>query len=107
MKKKILFHQDNAPWHKSVILMSKIYELGYELLLHALYFPDLAPSDFCLFPNLKKNHADHKCATNSEVIAATNTYFEKLEEPAYRNGTKVLEHRSTKCIQVGGDYVDK
>ena len=28
---------------------------GYELIPHPTYSPDLAPSDFFLFPNLKKN----------------------------------------------------
>ena len=107
LKTKILFHQDNAPCHKSVISMSKIYELGYQLLPHAPYSPDLAPSDFCLFPNKKKNYAGHKYATNSEAIEATNGYFERLEESAYRNAIKALEHRWTKCQQVEGDYIEK
>ena len=29
---KILFHQDNAPCHKSLKTMAKLYELGFELL---------------------------------------------------------------------------
>lgn len=44
---------DNAPSHKSVKTMEKIHELRYELLPHAPYSPDLAPSDYYLFPNLK------------------------------------------------------
>ncbi|XP_059224868.1 histone-lysine N-methyltransferase SETMAR-like [Stomoxys calcitrans] len=32
--KKIVFHQDNAPAHKSVLTMAKINELKYELLDH-------------------------------------------------------------------------
>ena len=49
---KILFHQDNAPAHISAVSMVKD-ELGLKLLPHPLYSPDLAPSDFFLFPNLK------------------------------------------------------
>jgi len=55
MKKKIIFHQDNAPVHKGVVAMGKLRDLGYELLGHPPYSPDLAPSDFHLFPKLKKN----------------------------------------------------
>jgi histone-lysine N-methyltransferase SETMAR len=50
-KKKIIFHQDNAPTHKSVLVMGKLRELHYELLEHPPYSPDLAHSDFYLFPN--------------------------------------------------------
>jgi histone-lysine N-methyltransferase SETMAR len=52
-KKKITFHQDNAPSHKSVLAMGKIRDLHYELLQHPSYSPDLALSDSSLFPKLK------------------------------------------------------
>jgi histone-lysine N-methyltransferase SETMAR len=52
-KENILFHQDNAPAHKSVLAMGKLRDLHYELLEHPPYSPDLASSDFCLFPKLK------------------------------------------------------
>jgi len=54
-KKKIIFHQDNAPAHKSVLAMGKLRDLHYELLEHLLFSPDLAPSDFSLFPKLKSS----------------------------------------------------
>ena len=42
-KKKVLFHQDNAPCHKSMKKMAKLHELDFELLLNPPYSPDLAP----------------------------------------------------------------
>lgn len=44
-KKKILFHQDNAPANRSIATMAKLSELHFELLPHPPYSPDLAPSD--------------------------------------------------------------
>jgi len=35
------------------LAMGKLRDLHYELLEHPPYSPDLAPSDFCLFPILK------------------------------------------------------
>jgi histone-lysine N-methyltransferase SETMAR len=52
-RKKVIFHQDNAPAHKSVLAMGKLRDLHYELLENPPYSPDLAPSDFLLFPKLK------------------------------------------------------
>jgi histone-lysine N-methyltransferase SETMAR len=52
-KKKIIFHQGNVRAHKSVLAVGKLRDLHYELLEHPPSFPDLAPSDFCLFPKLK------------------------------------------------------
>ena len=59
-KKKILFHHENAPAHTSAIATAKLVELGYELLPHSPYSPDLAPYDFFLSPNLKKSLAGQK-----------------------------------------------
>lgn len=53
-EKKIIFRQDNAPAHKGALAMGKLLDLGYDLLGHPPYSPDLAPSVFHLFPNVNK-----------------------------------------------------
>ena len=53
-KKKILYHHDNAPAHSSLLAQAKLYEIGFELVHQPPYSPDLAPSDFYQFPNLKR-----------------------------------------------------
>jgi len=50
----VMFLQDNAPAHRSRETMVKIDEMGFEILEHPHYSPDLAPSDYFLFPQLKK-----------------------------------------------------
>lgn len=106
-KKKILFHHDNAPAHTSIVAMAKINDLKFELMPHPPYSPDLAPSDYYLFPNLKKWLGGKRFADNEEVIEAVNGYFEELDESVYRDGITRLEHRYEKCISLGGDYVEK
>ncbi|GFV41138.1 mariner transposase [Trichonephila clavipes] len=54
-KKKVLIRQDNAAAHKSIIVMTKINELKFELLPHVTYLPDLVPLDYLLsIPKYKK-----------------------------------------------------
>ncbi|KAG5320800.1 SETMR methyltransferase, partial [Acromyrmex heyeri] len=53
VKKKVLFHQDNARVHSCPAPMAKFNEFRYELFPHPAYSPDLTPYYF-LFPNLKK-----------------------------------------------------
>ncbi|UYV77410.1 hypothetical protein LAZ67_15000915 [Cordylochernes scorpioides] len=53
LSRKIIYHQDNAPSHRSLQAMAAIYDSGFELLPHAPYSPELALSDFHLFPHLK------------------------------------------------------
>lgn len=106
-KKKIIYHQDNAPAHKSALTISKLTELKYELLEHPPYSPDLAPSDFHLFPNLKKSLRGKHFSSNEEVIAAVEGYFEGLPEDHFRKGIHELENRWNKCIELKGDYTEE
>lgn len=106
-KKKILFHHDNAPSHTSIVAMAKINDLKFELMPHPPYSPDLAPSDYFLFPNLKKWLGGKRFADNEEVISAVNGYFEELDESVYKEGICRLEHRYEKFIILQGDYVEK
>jgi histone-lysine N-methyltransferase SETMAR len=106
-KKGIIFHQDNAPAHKSVFAMGKLRGMQYELLEHPSYSPDLAPSDFYVFPKLKLFLAGQHFSSNQEAIAAVERYFVDLTKNHYRDGTMALEHRWNKCISLKRDYVEK
>jgi len=87
--------------------MGKLRDLHYELLEHPPYSPDLAPSDFSLFPKLKLFLAGQRSSSNQVVIAAVKGYFADLMKNHYRDGIMALEHRWNKCISVKGDYVEK
>jgi histone-lysine N-methyltransferase SETMAR len=90
-RKKIIFHQDNAFAHKSVLAMGKLRDLHYELLEYPPCSPDLAPSDFFLFPKLKLFLTGQRSSSNQEAIAAVERYFADLRENHYRNGIMALE----------------
>ena len=85
-KKKVLFNQDNALCHKSMKTRAKLHELDFKLLPHPPYSPDLAPSDFFLFSDLKRMLAGKKFSANREVIAETEGYFEAKDKSYYKNG---------------------
>ena len=55
LSKGILLQKDNARVHTCKVAMDAVEQNGYELLPHPAYSPDLTPSDFFLFPNLKKD----------------------------------------------------
>ncbi|KAF7268310.1 hypothetical protein GWI33_018574 [Rhynchophorus ferrugineus] len=61
---KVLLHQDNAPCHKSVKMLVKIHELEFELFSHPPYSPDLTPTDYFLFSDLKRMLAEKKFSSN-------------------------------------------
>jgi len=52
--KRVLFLHDNAPTHRALATQNKLAYLGFQCLDHPPCSPDLAPSDYHLFPGLKK-----------------------------------------------------
>jgi len=90
----------------SVLAIGKLRDLHYELLEHPPYSPDLAPSDFCLFPKLKLFLAGQRFSSDQEAIAAVEGYFSDPTKNHYRDGIMAVEHRWNKCISLKGDYVE-
>lgn len=107
LRKGVILHQDNAPSHKSCVAMAAIHEAGFNLLDHPPYSPDLAPSDYRLFPKLKEYLRGKKFSSDNEVEEAVNTWFATIGESFFLEAIQMLEHRWEKCISVGGDYVEK
>ena len=73
--KGVLFHQDNAHAHKSMVAMAAVCDCGFALVNHPPYSPDLVPSDYLLFPNMKKHLAGKQYRTDDEVISAVEEFF--------------------------------
>ena len=48
------FYQDIAPVHNSILVTDYLTKMGIKTVPHPPYSPDLAPSDFWLFPKLKE-----------------------------------------------------
>jgi hypothetical protein len=61
--------------HKSIKTTAKLHELGYELLLHPPFSPDLSPTAFFLFADLKRMLAGKNFSTNE-----TEAYFEPISK---------------------------
>lgn len=87
--------------------MKKFEELGYELLPHPPYSPDLAPSDYWLFPNLKRWLKGQRFYTDEEVKWETDAYFDGLSSASYKKGIEMFPDRCIKCIALKGNYVEE
>ena len=66
-RKGIIFHQYNARPHTSLVARKKLLELGWKVMPHLLYSPDLAPSDYHLFRSLQ-NHLNVKTFDSNEAV---------------------------------------
>jgi len=54
-RKGVIYHHDNARSHTSLMTRQKLCELGWEVLMHPSYSPDIAPSDYRLFRSLQNS----------------------------------------------------
>jgi len=54
LTKVVLFLHDNSPAHQTLATQKKLAYLGFQCLDRPPYSPDLAPSDYHLFPRFKK-----------------------------------------------------
>ena len=52
-RKCIIFHRDKTRPHVSLMIMQKLLQLVWEVLIHLPYLPDITPSDFHLFLSLQ------------------------------------------------------
>jgi histone-lysine N-methyltransferase SETMAR len=74
--KGVLFLHDNAPAHRALATQKKLPYLGFQYLDHPAYSLDLTPSDYHLFPGLKKRLKVRLFSFNAEVIAAAETWLD-------------------------------
>ena len=103
----VLLLHDNAPAHRADISVVTIHECGFTQLDHPPYSPDLAPSDFFFFPNLKRELRGKRFNDISEVTHAAEAYIDIQDKSFFSQGLQLLKERYLKCIAVQGDYVEK
>ena len=73
--------------------MAAVHDCGFELVDHPPYSPDLAPSDYFLFPNMKKHLAVKQYRTDDEVISAVEDFFKDQNESFYTTGIQALQQQ--------------
>ena len=75
LTKGVLFLHYNAPAHRALATQKKLAYLGLQCLDHLPYSPDLVPSDYHLFPGLKKKLKGRHFSSDA-VIAAAETWLD-------------------------------
>jgi len=104
--KEVLFLQDNAPAHRTLATQKKMAYLGFQCLDHPPYSPDLAPSDYHLFPGLKKQLKGCHFSSDAEVIAAAEIWLDGQPSQFFLRVLQKLEQQAKKSIQLRGEYVE-
>jgi len=69
---------DNAPAHQVLATQKKLAYLGFQCHDHPPCSPDLALSDYHLFPGLKKQLNGRHFSSDTQVIGAVETWLDGL-----------------------------
>ena len=104
--KGVLFLHNNAPAHQALATQKKLTRLGFQCLDHPPYSLNMAPSDYHLFPGLKKQLIGRHFSSDAEVIAAAETWLDGQPSEFYLSGLQKLEQWLKKCIKLCGEYAE-
>ena len=100
------FNQDNATVYNSILVTDYLTKMGTKTVPHPPYSPDLAPSDFWLFPKLKEKLRGCRYETIEEMKEAVTKIIDTLTQEDFHGAFQKLLERYNKCIAAGGDYLE-
>lgn len=103
---KVILLHDNAPSHTAKRVRETIETLSWDLLEHAAYSPDLAPSDYHLFASLGHALAEQRFNSYENVRNWLDNWFALKDEQFFWRGIHKLPERWEKCINFNGNYFE-
>ena len=85
--------------HTASQTVETINHLGFEVLEHPAYSPDLAPSDYHLFGPFKNALWGRRFSTDKEVQEAVHKWLRDQPKSFFLERIRKLVDRWTKCIE--------
>ncbi len=104
---RVVFQQDNTRPHTLTHTLHHIQEeLGWDLLPHSPYSPDIAPSDYHVFRSLKNFLRGKQFQNDEQIENAVRDFLKsKTETDFFERGIQKLPNRWRLLLYNGGDYL--
>lgn len=103
---KVILLHDNAPSHTAKPVRDALKTLGWEVLPHPPYSPDLAPSDYHLFSSMGHALKNQHFKTAEDVQKWVDEWFCSKQREFFRRGIHKLPERWRKCVASDGKYFE-
>ncbi len=105
--KEFTLHMDNASPHTSEDTRKFLMLSRTKVMEHPAYSPDLAPSDYWLYPRLKRPLRGHKFNSLQELEAAVNTQIGEIASFEFEHCIKTQwPSRWVRCVNADGMYFE-
>ena len=104
-RKHIIFHQDNARLHASSMTRQKLLQLGWEVLIHPPYSPDIALLDFHLLLSLQNSLNGKKFNSLEDCKRYLEQFFAQKDKKFWEDGIMKLPEKWRKVGEQNGEYV--
>ena len=101
----VFFHHDNGPPHRAV-RVHQFLDDNFKVVPHAPYSPDLAPSNFWLFPTLKDTLHGRTFSSRSALATAIFQWSERTPKEAFSAAMQSWRQHCEKCVRLQGDYFE-
>jgi histone-lysine N-methyltransferase SETMAR len=107
LTKGVVLLHDNAWPHTAAHTKALLQQFNWEIFEHPPYSPDLAPSNYQLFTNMKVWLANQRFKANEELMDGVNNWLGTLVALFFDERLQKLMRQCDKCLNLGGTYVEK
>jgi [histone H3]-lysine36 N-dimethyltransferase SETMAR len=104
-RKGVILLQDNARAHVSTQTKNKISELGWEILPHAPYSPDMSPTDYHIFRSLQHHICTKKYQNLNDVKNDITLFLNQKKKEFFKKGIESLPERWAQVVENNGKYI--
>jgi len=95
-----------APSHTLPVVQQFLAEKSIPVITQPPYSPDLAPSDFWLFPTLKMGLKGTRFTTMEDIKWNAMTELQTIPKEAFRRFFQQWQDRGSKCVCAQGYYFE-
>ena len=101
-----ILHHNNAPAHTALSVREFLATKQIPVSEHPVYSPDLAPSNFFLFPKIKEILKERHFVDIDDIRINTTAALKAIPQNQFQNCFEGRTRRWHRCIASQGEYFE-